>query len=101
MNTPGSYQKAPIGTSNRLVIVWFIAGGDSVSIRTEMVAKDPRLGFSLFLGGGNFRRNRDKLEPSGGNRCCDLSSLLSYDIRGSSDEKVCGFTLNLDELVAK
>ena len=54
MNTPGSYQKAPIGTSNRLVIVWFTPGGDSVSIRTEMVAKDPVLVFLCFSAGEIF-----------------------------------------------
>ena len=54
MNSPGAYQKAPIGTKNRLVIVRCTPGGGLVSIGTEMVSNVARLGFSPFLGEGIF-----------------------------------------------
>ena len=92
MNSPGAYQKTPIGTNNRMAIVCYAFGGGLVSIGAKMVSDVARLGFSLFVGGGNFRRIRDKLEPSGGHRCCGLSSPPSYDVRRSNDEKLCGFT---------
>lgn len=57
-------------------------------------------GISLFLGGLCFCRNWVRLELSGDNRCCGLSSLSSYDMRMTIDEKFRRIATNLDDLVA-
>ena len=97
--TARAYQKATIGSNNRLVSLRCVLGDDEARIGNMESFEVGPFFVSLISRHGFFRQFGENLVPMVDYRCCSLLSPLSYDMRRYIDEKFHGFPAFLDGLV--